>query len=128
MGFAAFLVIAFVVIGVLLRSADTGVFFQRSDQVAMIVLGCLLASAVLLLTRPRLRVDARGAFVRNVITEKLVDWDLIEGLSFPDGASWARIELPDDEYISVMAISSNDKGHAVDAVQKFRALQEKYSH
>lgn len=126
-GFAVFLIAVFVVVGLLLRRADTGVYFQTSDQVAMILLGFLLAGAVLLLTRPRLRVNASGALVRNVLTEKLVEWDLIEGLSFPDGASWARIELPDDEFIAVMAISANDRGRAVDAVQRFRELHEKYA-
>ncbi len=48
----------------------------------------------------------------------IVDWDLDQGLSFRDGASWARIELPDDEYVPVMAIQANDREHAVQAVRR----------
>lgn len=120
---AVLLVVIHVTLGILLRTEQTGVFFQRSDQLAMAGLGCILAAGVLLLTRPRLRVGPQGIAVRNVLGEKIVDWDLAQGLSFPDGAAWARIELPDDEYIPVMAIQANDRGYAVDAVRRFRAVE-----
>ena len=51
----------------------------------------------------------------------------MQGLSFPDGAAWARIDLPDDEYIPVLAIQANDREHAVDAVRRFRTLEAKYA-
>jgi hypothetical protein len=41
-------------------------------------------------------------------------------VSFPAGGRWARIELPDDEYIPVMAIQAVDKGRAVDAMDAVR--------
>lgn len=126
-GVAVFLVVVHVTLGILLRTEQTGVFFQRSDQLAMAGLGCILAAGVLLLTRPRLRVGPSGIAVRNVLSEKVVDWDLARGLSFPDGAAWARIELPDDEYIPVMAIQANDREYAVDAVRRFRALEAEYT-
>lgn len=112
---------------ILLRGDSTGVYFRLADQLAFAGIGCLLAAAVLLLTRPRLRVGPRGIAVRNVLGERIVDWDLYEGLSFPDGAAWARIELPDDEYLAVMAIQSNDREYAVDAVDRFRALASEYA-
>lgn len=124
---AALLVIVHVTLAVLLRTEQTGVFFRLSDQIAMAGLGCVLAGGVLLLTRPRLRVGPRGVGVRNVLNERIVDWDLARGLSFPDGAAWARIELPDDEYIPVMAIQSNDREYAVAAVRRFRAVAAEHS-
>jgi hypothetical protein len=124
---AAGLVVLFVIIAVLLRSSATGVYFGVSDQIAMVLLGMLLAGGVLLLTRPRLRAGASGVLVRNAFGEKRVDWELIRGLSFADGSSWARIELPDDEYIAVLAIQANDREHAVDATQRFRSLVTKYA-
>ena len=124
---AVVLVIVAVALAVVLRSQSTGVYFRTADQVAMALIGCLLAGGVLLLTRPRLRAGARGVAVRNVLGERIVDWDLVQGLSFPDGAAWARIELPDDEYIPVMAVQANDREHAVDAVRRFRALEAKYA-
>jgi hypothetical protein len=127
MAIAAGLVVLFIVVALLLRTSATGVYFGVTDQIAMVLLGFLLAGGVLLLTRPRLRAGASGVLVRNGFGEKSVPWDLVRGLSFPDGASWARIELPDDEYIPVLAIQANDREHAVDATQRFRALCAKYT-
>lgn len=123
---AASLVVLFSVLGALLRTSATGVYFRVADQIAMVLLGMLLAGGVLLLARPRLRAGASGVLVRNAFSEKHVDWNVIRGLSFSDGAAWARIELPDDEYIPVLAIQANDRMHAVDATQRFRALYAKY--
>ena len=125
-GVAVLLVVLFSVVGALLRTSATGVYFRAADQVAMVLFGFLLAGLVLLLTRPRLRVNASGVDVRNGLGEKHIDWDLVQGLSFPDGAAWARIELPDDEYVPVLAIQANDKQHAVEAVQAFRALDARH--
>ncbi|MFC9549622.1 PH domain-containing protein [Rhodococcus sp. NPDC056960] len=126
-GVAIFLVVVHVTFAILLRGDSTGVYFRLADQLAFAGIGCLLAAAVLLLTRPRLRVGPRGIAVRNVLGERIVDWDLYEGLSFPDGAAWARIELPDDEYLAAMAIQSNDREYAVEAVDRFRALASEYA-
>ena len=126
-GVAILMVALHVTFAILLRGDSTGVYFRLADQVAFVGIGCLLAGAVLLLTRPRLRVGPRGIAVRNVLGERIVDWDLYEGLSFPDGAAWARIELPDDEYVPVMAIQSNDRDYAVDAVHRFRDLVSEYA-
>ena len=43
-------------------------------------------------------------------------------MSFPRGARWARVDLPDDEYIPVMAIQAVDKERAVDAMDRVRGL------
>ncbi|MFZ2178549.1 MAG: PH domain-containing protein [Rhodococcus sp. (in: high G+C Gram-positive bacteria)] len=124
---AVFLVVVHVTFAILLRGESTGVYFRLADQLAFAGIGCLLAAAVLLLTRPRLRVSRRGVAVRNVLGERIVDWDLCLGLSFPDGAAWARLELPDDEHISVMAIQSNDREYAVDAVRRFREAEAEFA-
>ncbi|BAH55200.1 PH domain-containing protein [Rhodococcus opacus] len=126
-GVAILLVVVHVTFAILLRGDSTGVYFRLADQLAFAGIGCLFAAAVLLLTRPRVRIGPRGIAVRNVLGERIVDWDLYEGLSFPDGAAWARIELPDDEYLAVMAIQSNDREYAVDAVDRFRALASEYA-
>lgn len=124
---AGVLVLVHVTLAILLRTSATGVYFRLVDQFAMAGIGLLLAGGVLLLTRPRLRVGPRGIAVRNILGERIVDWDLDQGLSFQDGASWARIELPDDEYVPVMAIQANDREHAVQAVRRFRELEAKYT-
>lgn len=120
-GSAAVLVVVFSVIGALLKDNDTGVNFRTSDQVAMVLLGFLMAGAVLLFARPRLRADDRGIEVRNLLGTRFVEWDLVLRVSFPDGAPWARLDIPDDEYIPVMAIQASDGRHAVTSI---RALRE----
>ena len=119
---AVFLVAVFTVVGLLLGDTPTGVIFRTSDQVAMIFLGVLLACGMLLLTRPRVRADAEGVEVRNVVTAHRFTWQEVLHVSFPDGASWARLELPDDEYVSIMAVQAVDRDHAVAAVRALRDL------
>jgi hypothetical protein len=124
---AAFIiVVVHITVGVLLKIRATGVIFQTADQVAMAVLGFILAGCVLLFTRPRLRVGSTGISVRNVLADKLITWSDVTGVSFPVGARWARVDLPDDEYVPVMAIQAVDKIHAVDAMDQLRALTHRY--
>ena len=112
----------FVTIAVVLRTVPTGVHFRLADQVAMVVLGLLIAGGVLLLARPRVRADAAGIEVRNILATRYVPWELVERVAFPDGASWARLDLPDDEYMSVLAIQAVDGRRAVDGITQLRAL------
>lgn len=124
---AAFVIVtAHIVVGLLLKMGSTGVVFQTADQVAMVVLGLVLAGAVLLLARPRLRVGPAGLAVRNVLSYRLVPWSNVVGVSFPAGRRWARIDLPDDEYIPVMAIQAVDKDRAVEAMDTVRELVARY--
>jgi Bacterial PH domain len=124
---AAFVIAAaHVVVGLLLKIKSSGVIFQTADQVAMAGLGFVLAGLVLLFARPRLRVGAAGLSVRNLLGDRLVPWSDVVGVSFPVGARWARIDLPDDEYIPLMAIQSVDKDRAVDAMDTVRTLLSRY--
>lgn len=124
---AVLLVAVFAVVGALLRRTSTGVYFRLSDQVAMVVLGLFLAGAALLFARPRVRAGADGVEVRNLIATRTVPWELVLRVSFPDGAPWARIELPDDEYIAVMAIQSADGRRAVQAMRGLRAVHAEHT-
>ncbi|OXM62416.1 PH domain-containing protein [Amycolatopsis vastitatis] len=119
---AVALLAVFVVVAVLLRNGDTGVRFQRSDQAAMVGIGILLACGVMLFSIARVRADAEGIEVRNVLITRRFAWNEVLSVSFPDGASWARLELPDDEYHAVMAIQAVDRDRAVEAVRALRKL------
>jgi photosystem II stability/assembly factor-like uncharacterized protein len=57
---------------------------------------------------------------------RLVPWSDVVGVSFPAGRRWARIDLPDDEYIPVMAIQAVDEDRAVDAMDTVRSLLARY--
>jgi hypothetical protein len=119
---AVVLLAVFVTVAVLLRSQDTGVIFMVSDQIAMIGVGVLLAGAAMLFATPTVRADADGVYVRNIGVSRRFTWDEVVAVSFPDGASFARLELPDYEYYSMMAIQAVDRERAVEAVRALRRL------
>lgn len=125
-GAAALILAAHVTVGVLLKISSTGVIFQTADQVAIALLGAIIAGAVLLFTRPRLRVGAPGVAVRNLFGYRVIPWSDVVGVTFPLGARWARVDLPDDEYIPVMAIQAVDKDRAVAAMDNVRDLLGRY--
>ncbi len=124
---AAFVIAtALVAVGFLLKNETSGVVFQTADQVAMAGLGFVIAGCVLLLARPRLRVGAAGLSVRNFLGYRLIPWSDVVDVSFPVGARWARIDLPGDEYVPLMAIQAVDKERAVDAMAALRELTARY--
>lgn len=125
-GAAVLIAAAHIALGLLLKVGSTGVVFRTSDQVAIAVLGLVIAGVVLLFARPRLRIGPAGVSVRNLLGDKLIEWPNVVGVSFPVGHRWARIDLPDDEYIPVMAIQAVDKGRAVDAMDTVRSLLARY--
>ncbi|WP_026423944.1 PH domain-containing protein [Actinokineospora inagensis] len=112
----------FVVVAILLRSSGTGVFFQASDQLAMVGIGVLLALGVLWLTWPKVTADATGVTVRNLLGGTRYPWTGVRAISFADGAAWARLELPDDEYVPIMAVQAVDGDRAVAAIRHLRRL------
>lgn len=119
---AATLLVLFVVIAVVLRASETGVFFRFADQIGMVAIGALLAAAVLLLARPRVRADPLGVEVRNILVTRRLPWDVVERVAFPDGSPWARLELIGDDYLAVLAIQAVDGQRAVDGIRRLRAL------
>ncbi|MFD2416181.1 PH domain-containing protein [Amycolatopsis pigmentata] len=121
---AVVLIVVFAVVSVLLRSSNTGVIFRLSDQIAMMGVGVVLAAAALLFATPRVRADANGVEVRNVLVGRKFAWEEVLSVSFPDGASFARLELPEDEYYGVLAIQAFDRERAVESVRALRRLHK----
>lgn len=99
-----------------------GQMFGPADQVAFFGLGLLLAAALLLLTRARVRGDATGVWVRNVLGDRYFPWPVVVAVQLAPGAPWAQLELQDDETVALLAIQTNDRELAVDAVRRLRAL------
>lgn len=125
-GAAAIILAAHVVVGLLLKVGSTGVFFRTYDQVAIALVGVVIAGFVCLFARPRLRVGPAGVAVRNLFGYRVFPWSDVVDVSFHKGARWARLDLPDDEYVPVMAIQAVDKLRAVDAMDRVRAAFDRY--
>lgn len=123
---AILLVAAMTTVAVLLRTVSTGVYFRTADQVAIVLLGVLIALGVLVLTLARVRADENGVEVRNLLITRTVSWSDVLEVRFPDGERWARLELPDDEYLPVSAIQLVDGQRAVAAMARLRALHAAY--
>lgn len=123
---ALLIVAAHVTVGFLLKVGSSGVIFRTADQVAIALLGVIIGAVVTLFARPRVRVGARGLSVRNLWTDRVLPWSEIVGVSFPRGSRWARVDLPDDEYIPLMAVQAVDKDRAVAAMEQLRAAMARY--
>src|SRR3712207_7453493 len=65
-------VAVFTVIAALLRTSDTGVYFRTADQVAMVLLGVLVAAGILLLRSEEhtSELQSRQYFVCRLLLEK----------------------------------------------------------
>ncbi|MFT4088191.1 MAG: PH domain-containing protein [Gordonia sp. (in: high G+C Gram-positive bacteria)] len=116
-----------VVFGLLLNISYTGVNIELSDELALIGVGLVVACAILLFTRSRLRVGPSGVGVRNLMSERVYGWDRVVGLAYPDRAQWARLLLPQDEHIPVLAVQARDGDAAVEAMRRFRELRQQYA-
>jgi hypothetical protein len=120
---AVVFVAVFAVVAVLLREGSTGVTFYASDQVAMAGIGVVLALGALWFARPRVRADHEGVEVRNMLGTHRYPWGQVLSVSFPDGSPWARLELPADEYVPILAVQAIDGDHAVTAMRELRRLR-----
>jgi hypothetical protein len=125
-GVAALIMAAGLTVAVLLKDRSTGPVLRTVDQFAMTGLAAVLAGVVLLLIRPRLRVGAAGLAVRNVLGYRLIPWDEVVDVSFPPGKRWARVDLPFNEYVPVLAIQLFDGDRAVAAMDTVRELMDRY--
>jgi len=125
---AAVVVLAIhITFGLLLTVEDVGVRnLGGSDQAAIIGIGVLFAAAILLLTRPRLRVGPQGVEVRNLVPTRMFGWDEILGLTYPESGFGAWLLFPSDEHITVLAVQAGDGQRAVEAMARFRELEERY--
>ncbi|MAU80740.1 MAG: hypothetical protein CME34_02475 [Gordonia sp.] len=123
---AAVVLAIHIVFAALLTISDTGVNIGGSDQLGLALIGVVEAAAILLFTQPRLRVGPSGVAVRNLVGERLFGWDRVRGMTYPDKGFSARLLLPDDEHVPVLAVQAADADRAVSAMNSFRELAERY--
>lgn len=122
-GVAVMVLGVFAVVAVALGGGPEGdAQFKLPDQIAMVLLGALLATAVLSLTRSRVVADAEGVRVRNVVGERHFPWQVVRAVRMDDGAPWASLDLHDDDTVALLGIQSNDGERAIEAVLALRGL------
>ena len=126
-GWVILVMAAHIFMGVTLDISSTGASFDTLDHFAFPGVGVLISIlSWLALTRPRLRANSDGVEVRNIVGTRFYPWQVLYGLSFPEGDRMARLELPNFEYVPVWALQSGDKSTVIDAVRRFRDLEAKY--
>lgn len=114
-------------VGLTVDISYTGAAITTIDKWAFPGVGLIISVlSWLALHRPRLRANADGVEVRNIVGTRFYPWYVIYGLAFPEGARMARIELPEFEYVPVWAMQSADGASTVTAVSRFRELEAKY--
>ncbi|HWH28386.1 MAG TPA: PH domain-containing protein [Mycobacteriales bacterium] len=121
-GVALLVVAVFAGVGWGLTRSEGEAGFRTADAVAMTGLGVLLGGAALSFTRARVVAGVDGVRVRNVLTETALPWEVVRAVRFDEGASWASLELQDDDTVALLAVQANDGDRAVDAVVELRRL------
>lgn len=120
---AVLVVLVFAALAVALgRGPEGDAQFRLADQIAFFLLGVLVAGSALLFTRSRVEGTPEGVRVRNPLSTKDVPWQVVRAVRLDEGASWAVLELHDDETVQLLAVQANDGDLAVDAVLGLRAL------
>lgn len=105
----------------------TGATITTVDKWAFPGIGAVISILIAVaFNRPRVRANEDGVEVRNIIGTRFYSWLVIYGLSFPEGARMARLELPEFEYVPMWAMQSADGASTVQAVREFRGLEAKY--
>jgi hypothetical protein len=103
--------------------ANAGATFGWKDQIGTGVLGALIASGFLLLTRPRLVADSASVRMRSYVGGyRTVPWDLIVAVEFPAKVRFARVVLPGEEILALYAVQRLDKEQAVAVMRGLRQL------
>ena len=115
-----------ILMAVVVGIGDTGVAVTTTDRLGFIGIGLLFSLVCLTLLRPRVRVNAAGVEVRNIANAQFYPWEIVHGLSFPTQAQTARLELPDFEFVPMMAMHVRDRNTIAGTVEAFRKLEDRY--
>lgn len=120
---AAIVVIVFVVVAVLMRRDNAGAHFGHLDQVFTVILGLIIGAGLRIPTRPRLRADLDGVYLRSYLGDyRTIPWAAVVAVEFPRKNRFARLRLPADETLAIYAVQRMDRDDAVRAMQGLRAL------
>lgn len=105
---------------------ENGAALTVADDLAFVGIGIIGLFLCLLIRRPRVRANEDGVEVRNFLGTRFYPWEIVYGLAFPKGDRWARLELPEFEFVPMLAFQAGDGEHVVRKVHEFRELENAY--
>lgn len=114
----------FALVAYALTLSEGSAGFGLLDALAMTGLGAVAGAGLLVFARSRVVAGGDGVRVRNGLTEKGYPWAVVRSVRFDEGASWASLELHDDDTVALLAVQANDGDRAVEAVLALRRLLE----
>lgn len=124
---AIFILAIHIFLAVVVAIGDTGTTVTLIDQWGYFLVGLVFASAFYLaFARPRVRANEDGVEVRNFVGTRFYPWSVIYGLNFPQGSKFARLELPEFEYVPLWAIQAGDGARSISAIEDFRILESQF--
>lgn len=112
--------------GVVVDFGNTGASMTAIDQLAFPTTGLTITGIILLLIRARIRINTGGAEARNPLNKRSYPWIDIYGLSSPKRSRWARSELPDSEFVSMLMIQSANGSRAAEGIRRFYELEDEF--
>ena len=105
------------------ETTNTVVTYRTSDQFAIVGLGLVIAAGLVFLGRSRVDADAAGVRVRNVVVHHELPWQAVRAVRFERKSAWASLLLENGDEVSMLAVQSFDREHAVRAVEGLRELR-----
>ncbi|WP_375500295.1 PH domain-containing protein [uncultured Jatrophihabitans sp.] len=120
---AAFALVVFIVVALLMRRDNAGAYFGHTDQVFTVIIGLIVAGGLRLPARPRMTADLESVRTRGYLGDwRTIPWAAIVAVEFPSNVRFARLRLPGEETLAVYAIQRMDREYAVAAMRDLRAL------
>jgi hypothetical protein len=120
---AAVAFVVFVIVAIVMRTANAGATFELSDQLGTVVLGLIVAGGLHIPARPRMRADTQAVYLRSYLgTWRTVPWEAVVAVEFPAAARFARLRLPAEEILAIYAVQRADGAVAVEAMRGLRQL------
>ena len=116
-GFAVVVVVVVAVLAVVLPAG-----FRLPDRIGFLAVGVCVAGVLYLLGRCKLRADADGLTVVNVLRTTELEWAEVLGATLNVGDAWVMLDLDDGETMPAMGIQAADGDRARTAVTELREL------
>lgn len=122
-GCSAFVLVAFVVTALLMKTDNAGAYFTWKDQVGTVVIGVVVALLLIMPTWPRLVADREVLRTRAFLGGwRTIPWNVVVRVEFPSNVRFARIVLPGEETLALYAVQRLDRERAVETMRRLREL------